>query len=86
MVLKKYKSIANIKKLNFKNKDLLLLDFDAIDLYLAAMADFESSYRKSGSGFANTTDINGDLVNSFNSQSFTEGSANLGLKNFLCRK
>ena len=55
------------------NNDLLLMDFDAKGFYTTSMADCESIYPKIESGFEN--DINDDLVNSFNNQSFTKGSA-----------
>ena len=53
----------------------LLWDFDAVSLYPSAMWDPKSIYPKIESGYAFTKDMNDDLVEKFNNQTFTEGSA-----------
>ena len=56
----------------------LLWDFDAISLYPKAMSDPESICPRIGYAF--TPDMNEDLVNKFNNQTFTQGSAILKIK------
>jgi len=58
----------------------LLWDFDAVSLYPSAMWDEKSIYPKIETGYAFTKDMNDDLVNKFNNQTFTQGSAILKVK------
>ena len=58
----------------------LLWDFDAISLYPSAMWDPKSVYPKIETGYAFTKDMNDDLVEKFNNQTFTQGSAILKVK------
>ena len=53
----------------------LLWDFDADSLYPSAMSDPESIYPRIETGYAFTPDMNEDVVNKFNNQTFTQGSA-----------
>ena len=67
-----------------KRKELihLLWDFDAVGLYLSAMWDPKSIYPTIETGYAFTKDMNDDLVEKFNNQTFTQGSAILKIKCF----
>ena len=58
----------------------LLWDFDAVSLYPSAMSDPESIYPRVETGLAFTKDMNDELVNKFNTQTFTQGSAILKIK------
>ena len=51
------------------------MDFDANGLRTTEMSDNVSVYPEVESESAFTVDINDDLINSFNNQSFAEGSA-----------
>ena len=66
-----------LQELSFKD---LLWDFDAVSLYPSAMSDPESIYPRIETGYAYTKDMNDDLVNKFNNQTFTQGSAILKIK------
>ena len=59
---------------------LLLWDFDAVSLYPSAMWDENSIYPKIESGYSFTNDMNDDLVQKFNNQTFNQGSAILKIK------
>ena len=58
----------------------LLWDFDAVSLYPSAMWDENSIYPRIETGYAYTRDMNNELVEKFNNQSFTQGSAILKIK------
>ena len=53
----------------------LLWEFDIVSLYPSAMSDPESIYSRIESGYVFTKDMNNELVNKFNTQTFTQGSA-----------
>ena len=65
-----------------KRKELvhLLWDFDAVSLYPSAMWDENSIYLRIETGYAYTRDMNDELVEKFNTGSFTKGSAILKIK------
>ena len=58
----------------------LLWDFDCVSLYPSAMWDKNSIYPKIEIGYAFRPDMNNDLVEKFNNQTFTQGSAILKIK------
>ena len=58
----------------------LLWDFDSVSLYPSAMWDEKSIYPRIETGYAYTRDMNNSLVEMFNNQTFTEGSAILKIK------
>ena len=58
----------------------LLWDFDANSLYPSAMWDEKSIYPRIETGYAYTRDMNNELVEKFNNQTFTQGSAILKIK------
>ena len=58
----------------------LLWDFDAVSLYPSAMWDKKSLYPRIESGYPFTTDMNDELVEKFNNQTFNKGSAILKIK------
>ena len=58
----------------------LLWDFDAVGLYSSAMSDEKSIYPRTETGYVFTTDMNDELVQKFNNQTFTQGSAILTIK------
>ena len=58
----------------------LLWDFDAVSLYPSAMWDENSIYPRIETGYAYTRDMNDTLVEMFNHQTFTRGSAILKIK------
>ena len=58
----------------------LLWDFDCVSLYPSAMWDPKSIYPKTESGYASSKDMNNELVEKFNNQTFTQGSAILKIK------
>ena len=58
----------------------LLWDFDATSLYPSAMWDEKSVYPRIETGYAYTRDMNNELVEKFNNQIFTKGSAFLKIK------
>ena len=58
----------------------LLWDFDAVSLYPSAMWDEKSIYPRIETGYAFTRDMNDELVEKFNNQTFTKGSAILKIK------
>ena len=58
----------------------LLWDFDAVSLYPSAMWDEKSIYPRIETGYAYTRDMNDELVEKFNNQTFTQGSAILKIK------
>ena len=58
----------------------LLWDFDAVSLYPSAMWDEKSIYPRIETGYAFTRDMNNELVEKFNNQTFTRGSAFLKIK------
>ena len=58
----------------------MLLDFDCVSLYPSAMWDKNSIYPKIETGYAFTRDMNDELVEKFNNQTFTQGSAILKIK------
>ena len=60
----------------------LLWDFDAVSLYPSAMWDEKSIYPRIETGYAFTRDMNDELVEKFNNQTFTQGSAILKIKYF----
>ena len=58
----------------------LLWDFDAVSLYPSAMWDENSIYPRDETGYAFTRDMNDELVEKFNNQTFNKGSAILKIK------
>ena len=58
----------------------LLWDFDAVSLYPSAMWDPKSIYPKTETGYTYTKDMNDDLLEKFNNQTFAQGSAILKIK------
>ena len=58
----------------------LLWDFDAVSLYPSAMWYENSIYPRIETGYAYTRDMNDTLVEMFNNQTFTRGSATLKIK------
>ena len=58
----------------------LLWSYDANALYPSAMSDPESIYPRIETGYAYTPDINGELVEKFINQTFTQGSAIIEIK------
>ena len=58
----------------------LLWDFDCTSLYPSAMWDKSSNYPRIETGYAFTPDMNDELVEKFNNQIFTQGSAILKIK------
>ena len=58
----------------------LLWDFDAVSLYPSAMWAEKSIYPRIETGYAFTRDMNNELVEKFNNQTFTQGSAILKIK------
>ena len=58
----------------------LLWDFDCTSLYPSAMWDKSSIYPKIETGYAFTPDMNDELVEKFNNQTFTQGYAILKIK------
>ena len=65
-----------------KQLDLILLlwDFDAVSLYPSAMWDEKSIYARIETSYAYTPDMNNEIVEKFNNQTFTQGSAILKIK------
>ena len=53
----------------------LLWDFDAVSLHPSAMSDPESIYPRIETGYAFSPYMNDELVEKFNNQTFTQGSA-----------
>ena len=53
----------------------LLWDFDAVSLYPTAMSDGKSIHPKIGICYVFTTDMNNELVEKLNNQTFTQRSA-----------
>ena len=60
--------------------DELLWDFDAVSLCTSAMWDEKSFYPSIETGYAFTKEMNGELVNTVNIQTFNQGSAILKIK------
>ena len=60
--------------------DELLWDFDATSLYPSAMWDEKSIYPRIETGYAYTRDMNNEIVEKFNNQTFNQGSAILKIK------
>ena len=58
----------------------LLWDYDTVSLYPSAMWDEKSIYPRIETGYAFTKDMNDQLVEKFNTQTFTQGSAILKVK------
>ena len=58
----------------------LIRDFDAVSLYPSAMRDENSVYPRIETGYAFTRDMNNELIEKFNNQTFTQGSAILKIK------
>ena len=58
----------------------LLWDFDAVSLYPSAMWDEKSIYPRIETGYAFTRDMNDELVEKFNNQTFTQASAILKIE------
>ena len=72
--LRVHKIIKRIELIHF------LWDFDAVSLYPSAMWDEKSIYPRIETGYPNTRDMNNELVEKFNNQTFTQGSAILKIK------
>ena len=60
----------------------LLWDFDCVSLYPSVMWDEKSIYPRIETGYAFTRDMNDELVEKFNNQTFTQGSSFLKIKYF----
>ena len=58
----------------------LLWSYDGNSLYPSAMSDEKSIYPRTETGYAYTKDMNDELVEKFNNQTFTQGSAILKIK------
>ena len=58
----------------------ILWDFDAVSLYPSAMWGGKSIYPRIETGYAYTKDMDDELVEKFNNQTFTQGSAFLKIK------
>ena len=57
-----------------------LWDYDCVSLYPSAMWDKASIYTKLQTGYAYTPDMNDELVEKFNNQTFTQGSVIMKIK------
>ena len=55
-------------------------DFDCVSLYPSGMLDKASIYPRKETGYAFTPGMNDQLVEKFNTQTFTQGSAFLKIK------
>ena len=64
----------------------LLWDFDCVSLYPSAMWDKNSIYPKIETGYAFTRDMNDELVEKFNNQTFPQGCAILKIKYYNTKK
>ena len=64
--------ILFLRKLSLNDS---LWDFDAVSLYPSAMGDEKSIYPRIETGYAFNPDMNKNLVEKFNNQVFTRGSA-----------
>ena len=62
------------KKLKALNRDDLLMAFDATSLYPSAMYDENSTYPKIETGYVFTPDMNDEIVNQFNTKTFTKSA------------
>ena len=60
----------------------LMRDYDCVSLYPSAMWDSNSIYPKIGTGNGFAEDMNDELVERFNNQTFTQGSAISKFKNY----
>ena len=49
--------------------------FDAVSVYPSAMWDEKSKFSRIETGYAYTEDMNDELLEKFNNQSFSQGSA-----------
>ena len=58
----------------------LLWDFDAVSLYPSAIWDEKSLYPRIETGYASLKSMNNELVETFNNQTFTQGSAIFKIK------
>ena len=58
-------------------------DFDAVSLYPSALWDAKSNNPKIEIGYAFEKHMNNELVEKFNNQTFTRGSAILKLNNTI---
>ena len=61
-------------------------DFDCVSLYPSAMCHLNSIYPRIKTGYAFTKDVNDELVEKFNNQTFPQGSAILKKKNITIQK
>ena len=77
--LRLHKSIQRIELIH------LLWDFDAVSLYPSAMWDENSIYPRIETGYAFKPHLNNELVEKFNNQTFTQGSAILKIKYYNSR-
>ena len=57
-------------------------NFDAMSLYPSAMWDENSNYPRIETGFADTKDMNSNLIEKFNCGNFDQGSAFLRINNY----
>ena len=55
-------------------------DFDCTSLYLSAVWDKKLTYPKIETGYAFTSEMNDELIEKFNNQTFTQVSAILKIK------
>ena len=82
---KKLGEFSSHKSLQELSLNDLLWDFDAVSLYPlypSAMSDPESVCQRRETGYAYTPDMKDELVEKFNNQTFTQGSAILKIKNY----
>ena len=62
-----------------------LWDFDAVSLYPSVLSDAKSIYPRLETGYAFAKDMNYILVEKFNNQTFTQGSAVLKKSNIFLK-
>ena len=71
---KKLSQLPISMKMKEFNRDDLLMAFDATSLYPSAMYDENSIYPKIETGYVFTEDMNDELVNEFNTQTFIKSA------------
>ena len=73
-IIEKLSELDISKKLRLFNRNDLLMTFDATSLYPSAMYDEMSIYPKIETGYAFTKDMNDEIVNQFNTKTFTKSA------------
>ena len=79
-IKKKLGEFPNHKLLQELSLNVLLWVFDAVSFYPNCMSDEKSNYPRIETGYAYTPNMNEELVNKFNNQTFTKGFAILKIK------